>query len=129
MKEGPVHDFPAVSESVDAGSTGSLIEARPGTTVIVDDTVYQWVGPDPYDRGEQIGTVTIVHWKSATGDRVPFTAHFEFDDGDTVSLTGVVPGKGTWKGKGVVAYGGGTGKFAGRTGQLDLESDNPKRWG
>jgi hypothetical protein len=123
--EGGGYDFPVVSDRPGE----ELIGAPPGSTVIVDEPIYPPEAPDPYGHGnEEIGTVTIVQFKGQ-GNRIPFAAHFAFNDGDSVSLTGFVPGNGSWKGKGVVAYGGGTGKFASRAGQLDLQSDNPKRWG
>jgi hypothetical protein len=123
--EGAGYDFPVVSDR----RGEELIGAQPGSTVIVDEPVYPPEPPDPYGHGgDEIGTVTIVQFKGQ-GNRIPFAAYFAFNDGDSVSLTGFVPGNGSWKGKGVVAYGGGTGKFASRTGQLDLQSDNPRRWG
>ena len=123
--EGGGYDFPVVSDR----RGEELIGAQPGSTVIVDEPVYPPEPPDPYGHGgDEIGTVTIVQFKGQ-GNRIPFAAYFAFNDGDSVSLTGFVPGNGSWKGKGVVAYGGGTGKFASRTGQLDLQSDNPRRWG
>jgi hypothetical protein len=123
--EGGGYDFPVVSDR----RGEELIGAQPGSTVIVDEPVYPPEPPDPYGHGgDEIGTVTIVQFKGQ-GNRIPFAAYFAFNDGDSVSLTGFVPGDGSWKGKGVVAYGGGTGKFASRTGQLDLQSDNPRRWG
>ena len=119
------YDFPVVSD----GAGEELIAAPPGSTVIVDEPFYPAEPPDPFGHGDEaIGTVTIVQFKGQ-GNRIPFTAHFEFNDGELVSLSGFVPGNGSWKGRGVVAYGGGTGKFTGRAGQLDLQSDNPKRWG
>jgi hypothetical protein len=124
MATGANGDFPAVSE----GRSSELVEAGPGTTV-VEEPLYAWTGPGTYDHGEkQIGTVTIAQWKGS-GDRVPFTAHFDFDDGDVVLLTGLVPGNGSWNGGGVAAYGGGSGKFAERHGSVDVETENPKRWG
>jgi hypothetical protein len=118
------YDFPVVSEK----SGDELIEAKQGTTV-AEEPAYKWIGPGPFDHdGEQVGTVAIVQWKGS-GGRVPFTAHFEFNDGNVVVLTGLVPGNGSWNGRGLVAYGGGSGEFAERHGVLDLESENPKRWG
>jgi hypothetical protein len=123
--EGGGYDFPVVSDR----RGEELIGAQPGSTVIVDEPVYPPEPPDPYGHGgDEIGTVTIVQFKGQ-GNRIPFAAYFAFNDGDSVSLTGFVPGDGSWKGRGVVAYGGGTGKFASRAGQLDLQSDNPRRWG
>jgi hypothetical protein len=124
MTDGGSYDFPVVSE----GSSNELIAAKPGTTV-VEEPVYAWTGPGTYDHDEeQIGSVAIAQWKGS-GGRVPFTAHFEFNDGEVVVLAGLVPGNGSWNGRGLVAYGGGSGKFAERHGPLDLESENPKRWG
>jgi hypothetical protein len=124
MASGGGYDFPVVSE----GGSEELVAAKPGTTV-VEEPLYAWTGPGTYEHdGDQIGTVTIAQWKGS-GGRVPFTAYLEFNDDDVVVLTGLVPGNGSWNGKGVVAYGGGSGKFAERHGVLDLESENPKRWG
>ena len=119
------YDFPVVSD----GGSEELASARPGTTLIVDETVYAASDPETgFDRGDRVGTLTIVQWKGS-GHGVPFVAYFLFDDDESVTLTGFAPGNGTWKGARMIAYSGGTGKFASRTGELPLESDNPKRWG
>ena len=122
--EGGGYDFLVVSEK----SGEALNEARPGTTVISEEQVYPASSAEGFDHSDgSIGTVTIVQWKSSER-RAAFIAHFAFEDGDSVSLTGFAP-NGNWLGRGVVAYSGGTGKFTGRAGQLDLASENPKRWG
>ena len=128
MDGDPVYDFPAVSMKGDRTPV-NLVEAEPGRTVVDYETVYEAIGLGPYDTGRKIGTVSIIQRKSSTRGRVPFTAHFKFGDEDTVTLTGVAPGNGSWKGQARVGYDGGTGKFADRGGEIPLESNNPKRWG
>jgi hypothetical protein len=128
MYDGYGYDFPVVSMKEEQ-PTVDLVTAEPGATVVDDETLYEAVGPDTYDVGSRVGSLTIVHWKSSTGERVLFTAHFEFDDGEIVALTGVVPGRGSWQGTGRVGYSGGTGKFADRRGDIAVKSSNPKYWG
>jgi hypothetical protein len=114
-----VCDFPAIS---DDGNRSP----KPGDTWT--ETVFDAPGPD-WTRGPRSGTVEIT---ALTGQGPPrLTAVFTFGDGDVVSLEGEVPGMGSWKGSGRVAYvaGSGTGKFAGRTGSLSVEFKNPKKWG
>ena len=127
------YDFPFVS--VGTGEEFGLLEEAPpsGTVVFVDD-LYVATGPGFEHGDEVVGSVTIVEWKSPRPGRVPFTAHFSIDSGnedepELVVLTGIVPGNGTWRGRGRVAYNGGTGKFDGRSGSLPIASENPKRWG
>jgi len=128
VDDGYGYDFPVVSMKDEEPSV-DLAAADPGSTVVQDETLYEAVGPDIFDIGRRVGSLTIVHWKSSRGERVVFTAHFEFDDGELVALTGVVPGRGSWKGVGRAGYSGGTGKFADRRGDIAVESFNPKHWG
>jgi hypothetical protein len=116
---GSKHDFPAVSEESPSTPGGGERSSE------MVETVYQWKGPEKYGKGEKIGSVTV----RSNGAR--FTADFTFDDRDIVTLDGAIPGNGSWKGKGKATYvrGKGTGKFANRTGDIEIESDNPKRWG
>jgi hypothetical protein len=113
--KGKRNDFPVVSQREPSGPAG-------------DETLFEAAGPR-FEKGETTGKVTIGRGAAGQG-RHPFTATFTFDDGDEVTLTGEIPGNGSWKGKGTATYGAGTGKFGDRGGQsLPIESDNPKRWG
>lgn len=126
-------DFPLVSVGT-GEEVGLLADAPAGESVVIEETLFEATGTGTaHDEEKPVGTVTIVQWKSPREGRVPFTAHFaigpEGEEPEIVALTGVVPGNGSWRGRGRVAYGGGTGKFEGRTGSLPLLSENPKRWG
>jgi hypothetical protein len=124
------HDFPVISaEGQDAGV--GFAEARFGETAMREETVFEDTGGDwaNGEWGEAIGSVTLEHTPTSTPGRIWVRASFAFDDGDTVEYAGLVPGAGSWQGRGRLGYRGGTGKFAEPRGQLDVESTNPKRWG
>jgi hypothetical protein len=82
------------------------------------------------EPGGQVGIVHIVETNAAR-NRVLVTATFDLDDGDTLVAHGVVEriehnGRPSFKGR--LGIGGGTGKFKGRRGQVDVDVCNPKRW-
>lgn len=83
------------------------------------------------EPGEQVGIVHIVETAAAHGNRVLVTATFDLDDGDTLVAHGVAEriqhhGRPSFRGR--LSIGGGTGKFKGRRGQVDVDVCNPKRW-
>lgn len=130
MVEGPRYDFPAISdEGRDAGP--SFSDAGFGDVSFREETLFGDVGGDwkHGERGDPIGTVSLQHSPTTIPGRVWVRASFAFDDGDTVEYAGLVPGNGSWQGRGRVGYLGGTGKFVEPRGELDVESVNPKRWG
>lgn len=131
MDEEPRYDFPAVSggDGQDAGP--SLAEARFGDVVLREEPLYEDIGGDwaNGEWGPRIGSVTIEHRPTSDPKRILARATFIFDDGDTVEFVGLVPGAGSWKGRGRFGYRGGTGKFQFPRAQLPVESTNPRRWG
>jgi len=131
MAEGPRYDFPAISggEVRDAGA--SFADAEFGDVVVREEQVFEDVGGDwkNGEWGDQVGTVLLKHTPTTVEGRIIVCATFMFDDGDTVEYAGLVPGHGSWQGKGRLGYRGGTGKFASPRGELDVESTNPKRFG
>lgn len=99
---------------------------RPAT---FGETLYQDTGGDwrNGEWGDEIGKVTLTH--SRPGEQgITVRVSFEFRDGDTVEFSGLVPGNGTWRGRGRLRFERGRGKFADRGGELDVDSTNPKRW-
>ena len=129
--EGQRNDFPVISEREDQDAGASLRDATPGDTVFDEETLYEDVGGNwkGGERGDKVGTVMLRQYVTKNRERTPVRAWFVFDDGDTVEYAGLVPGKGKWRGKGRFGFRGGTGKFADRGGELNVESTNPKRWG
>jgi hypothetical protein len=125
-------DFPAISNGETRHFGQSLDEATFGDTVLQEENLYQDIGGDwkNGEWGQQIGTVTLKHYPTTVQRRILVRAWFVFDDGDTVEYGGLVPAEdGVWKGRGRLGFRGGSGKFANRGDDLNVESTNPKRWG
>jgi hypothetical protein len=121
-------DFPAISNG-QAGPAGAN-DREPQPDRSWDETVYEDIGGDwrNGEWGEEIGKVTLK--QSRSSDRgIVVEASFRFDDDETVELSGPVPGNGTWRGKSKLRIVRGTGKFADRRGEVEVDSTNPKRWG
>ena len=131
MVEGSKYDFPVISGDDRQVAGPSLDEAEFGDVTTHGETLFEYVGGDWKKgvRGEPVGTLTLVHSPTMVKGRVFVRAIFVFDDGDTVEYGGLVPGNGSWKGKGRFGYRGGTGKFAEPRGEIQVESTNPKLWG
>jgi len=130
MQEGTRYDFPAISaEGRDAGA--GFREVRFGEIAFREETLFEDIGEDWKNGGwgKSIGIVTLEHTPTSDARRIWVRASFAFDDGDTVEYVGLVPGEGSWHGRGRLGYRGGTGKFTGARGPLDVESTNPKHWG
>ena len=131
MAQDSSYDFPVISEREDAEAGADLSGAEPGNTEVWEEVLYEENGENwrEGERGRAVGTVMLRHYVTKNRRRTPVRAWFMFDDGDTVEYAGLVPGNGSWSGKGQFGYRGGTGKFADRGGELDVDSTNPKRWG
>jgi hypothetical protein len=125
------YDFPAISDGEVQNIGPNLSEATFGDVVLQEGPLYEDTGGDwkNGEWGEQIGTVTLKHFPTTVQGRIFVRVYFVFDDGETAEYAGLVPGNGSWQGKGSLGYRGGTGKFSDRRGELDVESTNPKRWG
>ena len=80
--------------------------------------------------GEQVGIVHIVETNAAR-NRVLVTATFDLDNGESLVVHGVAEriqhhDRPSFRGR--LGVGGGTGKFKGRRGQVEVDVCNPKRW-
>jgi hypothetical protein len=136
MKEGDMaqasgYDFPVISGGNVQEAGASFAEARFGDVAVREEQVFEDIGGDwrNGEWGPPVGTVRLKQTPTTVRGRILVWASFVFDDGDTVEYGGLVPGDGTWVGKGRLGYRGGTGKFAAPRGELDVDSTNPKRWG
>ena len=131
MEAEPRYDFPAVSGGHAQSAGPSLGEAKFGDVVMQGEELFEDTGADWKNGkwGRRIGVLTLGHSPTIVPDRKLVTATFVFDDGDLAVYEGLVPGNGSWKGKGRFGFVTGTGKFADRGGGLDVESTNPKHWG
>jgi len=114
------YDFPVVSLSK---------PKRPKRGEEWQETIYDAKDRDwkKGEHGEKFGTVKMTH--ADEEDPKSVTTQFTFDDGDTVTYEGKVPGNGFWKGKERHRFREGIGKFEGRDDEIEVESVNPKRWG
>jgi hypothetical protein len=122
MANEPRYDFPAVSK-------GTPEPAKRGETRQED--IFEYDDDKDWKKGEsgpKIGSVRLNHSKEADPPST-VRAEFAFDNGETVTFEGNVPGNGSWKGKGRFEFRDGTGKFKGRGEALAVDSVNPKRWG
>lgn len=131
MAQASGYDFPAISGGDVREAGASFADARFGDVAVREEQVFEDIG-GAWQEGEwgaQIGTLTLKQSPTTVPGRIFVRAIFVFDDGDSVEYAGLVPGEGSWHGKGRFGYRGGTGKFAKPRGELDVESVNPKRWG
>jgi hypothetical protein len=131
MTEEARNDFPAISNGQTQQVGQPLGQATFGDTVLQGETLFEDIGGDwrNGEWGQEIGTVTLKHYPTTVRDKILLRAWFVFNDGDTVEYGGLVPGGSKWQGKGRLGFRGGSGKFANRGDELDVESSNPKRWG
>jgi len=118
MAEALCNDFPVAS----------FVEHEPpGKGERWDDPIHDVEGRDweNGERGDECGTVTVVHEDKPFPKR--FEATFVFKDGDSATYGGKVPGNGSWKGKEKLKL---LRKGARpRKDEIEVDSRNPKRWG
>ena len=128
---GAKRDFPAVSGGDPRRAGARLADAAFGDVAVEEYDLFEHIGGDwrNGEWGEQVGIVTYRQAPTTIPGRVVAHVTFVFDDGDVVEYVGLVPGEGTWQGKGRFGYRAGTGKFAWPRGELPVESVNPKSWG
>lgn len=131
MSEATPYDFPAISGGEARSAGPGLADAGFGEVAIQEEDLFHDIGGDWQhgEWGEKVGTVTLKHSPTTIRGRIVVHATFVFDDGDVVEYVGLVPGDGSWQGKGRFGYRGGTGKFASPRGELPVEAVNPRRWG
>ena len=101
-----------------------------GAQVLRVEDVYEKTGECEHGD-ESIGVVGIVETTTGHGNRVLVTATFDLDDGDSLVVQGVaerIEHQGAPSFRGRLGIGGGTGKFKGRRGQVDVDVCNPKHW-
>jgi hypothetical protein len=117
MAQDKRYDFPAVSDGK---------PKRPKHRETQEEALYEYDEAKDWKKGEWgqwIGTVRLVHADGDPAKKVE--AVFEFENGETVTYEGDVPGNGSWLGKGRLRQKGSS-RFPA---DLDVESVNPKRWG
>ena len=122
----PILDYPVISDDRESAGA-SLAEIEPGQRILSDEKVY--ATDDEWSKLDHIGDVTIQETRSTRPGKILFTALFDFGERGTIEVSGLVPGEGTWNGRGQAASGRGTVDFAGRSGPVPIEGRNPKRWG
>lgn len=120
-----------ISEDGDATfSTDDVTGAPPASVAAVDDPLYRATSTDPdsFDReSEPVGTVratAIVGHDS----RAVWNIVLDFFDGSTIVALGSLPVVSGRPGAGRVSVTGGSGRFTGLTGELEVRVKNPKRW-
>jgi hypothetical protein len=114
----PTYDFPAVSD-------GNPKRPKRGETQ--RETLFEYDQKKDWKKrgwGRKIGQVRLVHADEDQPKSVEVV--FEFDNGESVTYEGTIPGNGAWKGKDRLQRKEGPSRFKD---QLDVESVNPKRWG
>ncbi len=117
----PIYDFPVLSdERVSSGRT--LEEAGPGQRVFSDEKVWELTGD--WERGEELGAVTIEETPTNRPGRTLFRATFDLHGHPPIIVTGFVPGDGTWVGEG-----NGTAHGKGQQRTVKVAGRNPKSWG
>ncbi|MGZ8626980.1 MAG: hypothetical protein ACXWXK_09965 [Actinomycetota bacterium] len=127
-KDEQVGRFPIISNEDPDVDEGETI-GEPGVPFQKDWWLYQDSPDEPH-----IGIVHVQMTRShkRLEERYPMVCDvvFEFDDGDVLIASGVLPfrQKPHWVGNGRLAILGGTGPYQGLTGDLVVEVQNPKRW-
>jgi hypothetical protein len=107
------YDFPVVSNGANQQGAGAEW----------DEDIKVAIGPG-FEGGEKVGTVRLTNEDKDPPKRV--TAAFAFDNRDTATYEGKIPGDGSWNGEEKLQKKGGKKKFKD---EIKLLSSNPKRWG
>lgn len=104
----------------------SADSATAATVIAIDQQLFE-EGEEPWSRGPHLGEA---HGIAVTthGGRVVCNLTFELGGDDTVSMHGVLDLEGGSIGRGRLAVVGGTGRFRGASGTVDVEHRNPKRY-
>jgi hypothetical protein len=102
-----------------------LAPAAPATVFPIDQDIYQ-EGADPWSKGDLVGEAHGFAVVTRRGAMTNVT--FAFDEADSVVVHGLLPVEGKRLGNGRIAVTGGTGKFAKASGNVDMQTRNPKRW-
>ena len=120
--------FPLVS---DQGRGPAWTELRVGTHVRVKPEPVYVPTDDRFGHGDTpVGLVAISHGDQGNG---VFAAFFHMNDGSEAVVAGRMPGMDEdtlWLGKSTARVNEGTGSFEGWVGaDIEIQSENPKRWG
>jgi hypothetical protein len=108
----PIFDYPVLSDD-------GREAPRPGA----EWTERVWVFVDNWEKGNELGQVTIKYLKGGNGPP-QFEATFSLSGFETIVVSGSVPGGKRWVGVGSAkAVGGGRPDK-----DVDIEFRNPKRW-
>jgi hypothetical protein len=104
-----------------------LSAAEPAEVVVFDQTLFL-EGDVPWEKGDEVG---VMHGVAVVthGGKAICNLIFRFDDEDSITAGGVLPAETVSVGAGVITVGGGTGKYRGLSGQVRIETRNPKRYG
>lgn len=113
MTDNLTYDFPVVSDGPNQQGAGAEW----------DEDIHEAIGPG-YEAGQKVGTVRLTNEEKDPPKRV--TAAFSFDNGDTATYEGKIPGNGSWNGKDKLQKKSGKTKFKD---EIEVRSSNPKRWG
>jgi hypothetical protein len=122
MATEPRYDFPAVSN-------GEAKTPEAGKTF--EENLFQYDETRDWTKSEhglRIGRVLLTYPKAPVKPK-RVEAAFEFDNRETVTYEGPIPGNGSWKGRGGLQFQRGSGKFKDRGDEIEVDSVNPKRWG
>jgi hypothetical protein len=119
-------EFTLIGE--DRDQTWMDLTGAPAATVFVFDQTLFSEGAEPWEKGDEVGSLhgvaVVTH-----GGRAISTLIFQFDDEDSITAHGVLPVEKSSVGSGLITVTGGTGQFRGSSGQVSIESRNPKRYG
>jgi hypothetical protein len=104
-----------------------LSGAHPATPFVFDQTLFL-EGDVPWGKGDEVGIMHGVAVVTHGGNAICHLI-FRFDDEDSITAVGVLPLETPSVGAGVITVDGGTGKYRGLSGQVRIETRNPKRYG
>jgi hypothetical protein len=122
----PIFGVPVISEER-PGDSGLRFGRDEGDDVLHVEDVYletaEWEhGNDP------IGLLYLRETRTGVEGRVLLTATFDFDDHDSITLTGPVSKTADHLESGRLGLSSGTGRFRQVSGTVDFIRRNPKRW-
>jgi hypothetical protein len=120
-----------ISEDGDAAfSTDDVSGAPPASVAAVDDLLYRAISDDPDSFEHEAEPAGTVHASAIVGHGggATWTVVFELKDGSTITATGFLPLVNGRPGAGRGTVTGGSGRFRGLRGELDVRVKNPHRW-
>jgi len=112
----------------DRDQTWMDLTGAPAATVVVFDQTLFNEGDKPWQKADEVGSMHGVAVVTHGGLAIS-TLVFQFNDEDSITAHGVLPVEKSSGGSGVITVTGGTGQFRRSSGQVGIESRNPKRYG